>query len=441
MSKALASQIHARALRAEAAALAGNYLTPPSAAERSTYQLSQLNARWAELVKKVPYYRDLALERGLPAHWPDLDAFIEQVPTTTRATLQDESTRLISEDRPPDEWVATGGSTAAPVQLPRWNQELIDTRANTWVGRAWYGVEPDDRLFLLWGHSHLLGTGLRGWLNGLRRRLFDRLLGYHRFSAYDISEPAMERAVAALLAFKPSYVIGYSVALDRLARAAAPERARLHALGIKTIIATAEGFPHEDSAARLEDAFGCPVSMEYGAVEALSIAYTHPDGGYRLFWRSYLAEAERQDGRWVLRLTSLYPRSLPLIRYELGDTVELPAGSTDHVVGLTHFDRVAGRCNDAIEMQDGQLVHSEAISHAVRLCPAIRGYQVVQKGAEIRLLYVAEEALPDDQRLGLMGRLAAIHPEFAEISIESTNTLAQSIAGKTPMVVRAPADS
>src|SRR5262249_7387116 len=158
-------------------------------------------------------------------------------------------------------------------------------------------------------------------------------------------------------------------------------------LGIKVVIGTSEGFPYPDSAARLSDTFGCPVVMEYGAVEALGIAYMHPTGGYRVFWHNYLAEAERRGASFVLRLTSLYPRSLPLVRYEIGDEVELAAGSPDHVVGLTRFERVLGRCNDYVSLRDGTLVHSEAFSHAVRPCAAIGSYQVVQRGDDVRLCF------------------------------------------------------
>ena len=31
-----------------------------------------------------------------------------------------------------------------------------------WLGRSRLGIEPADRLFLLWGHAHLFGSGLNG---------------------------------------------------------------------------------------------------------------------------------------------------------------------------------------------------------------------------------------------------------------------------------------
>lgn len=427
---------YARELRREIAEAAALYEVAPTPADQQHTQLELLNHVWARARSSVPYYRDLAIRRQLPAVWEDLAEFFDRMPVADRGTLQAEGGALYDTERAPEQWGATGGSTAEPIQLPRWNDEVRATRPNAWIGRGWYGVEPEDRLFMLWGHSHLLGSGLRGFINGHKRRVQDQLLGYHRFSAYDISPAAMQRAIEELLDFRPDYVLGYSVALDRLAREAMRRRERLHALGMKVVIATAEGFPSPESAARIEDAFGCPVAMEYGAVEALGLAYTHPSGGYRLFWRSYLAEVEPREGRHVLRLTALYPRCLPLFRYEIGDEIELGAGLEASPRGIREFDRVIGRCNDFVEMGDGSLVHSEGFSHAVRPCASVQGYQVAQRGNEVRLYFTGAQDLEPEEESGLRRRLAAIHPELEDIPVERRTELERTIAGKTPMVLR-----
>jgi phenylacetate-coenzyme A ligase PaaK-like adenylate-forming protein len=428
----LVARLRSRSVRREMDALASFYADARGAAAQRRAQLERLNRVWSDARAHVPYFAELSL----PDAWDSLEQFAEQAPATGRETLQKHRDRLIHTGRPPERWGATGGSTAQPVQIPRWASEDDAVRACQWLGRSWQGIAPDDRLFLLWGHSHLLGTGVRGWINARRRELDDRMLGYCRFSAYDISDDAMRAAVRRILAFRPAYVLGYSVALDRLERAASAERTRLHALGIKAVIGTSEGFPYPDSARRLSDTFGCPVAMEYGAVEALGIAYTHPEGGYRLFWHNYLAEAERRGASHVLRLTSLYPRSMPLVRYEIGDEVELPPGAPDRVVGLVRFERVLGRCNDYVSLRDGTLVHSEAFSHAVRPCAAIASYQVAQRGADVRLRFTGTRGLSAEEEDGLRARLAVIHADLAGVSLERVDALERTIAGKTPMILR-----
>jgi phenylacetate-coenzyme A ligase PaaK-like adenylate-forming protein len=289
---------------------------------------------------------------------------------------------------------------------------------------------------MLWGHSHLLGSGIRGWAAGRKRNLSDRLLGYKRFSAYDLSEEALRRGGDELIRFQPDYVIGYSVALDLFAKANSDRRDALRGAGVKVVVAAAEGFPEPESEARISDLFGCPVAMEYGAVETGLIGHTHPDGGYRAFWQTYLIEAERNGRNAALRVTSLYPRCVPLVRYEIGDEVELCNEGVERAVGITSFTRVIGRCNDFIALSDGFLAHSEVITHAVRSCAAIQSYQVVQKEEHIALLYTAAEDLHPADEQEIRKRLAKVHVDLKQIPFEHVDTLRQTIAGKTPMIIR-----
>jgi phenylacetate-CoA ligase len=433
----LVAKIRARRYAAEVEERARAYRAPPDVAGRNAVQLDLLNATWARSLATVPYFRELRARENLPERFASLEEFAASVPPMTRRTLQESRAALTSTERRPDTTRITGGSTAAPVQLPAWNSEFVAARPDAWVARSWYGVPPASRLFHLWGHSHLLGTGVPGWMRARRRELYDRLLGYLRFSAYDLRPEAMERAVAALVDFRPDYVIGYSVALDRLARAAEAVREATRAAGVRVVIGTAECFPSADSPERLADAFDCPVAMEYGAVETGIVAHTHPEGGYRVFWRSFLIEGDGAPGSVApLRITSLSPRSLPLIRYEIGDEIELMPDAPQPAIGLTRFARLAGRCNDYVEMADGMLVHSEAISHAVRPCAGVRGYQVRQSCADIRLVYAADAALDAGEDAGIRERLGKIHPDLASIPFERVDALEQTVAGKTRMIVR-----
>jgi phenylacetate-CoA ligase len=402
---------------------------------RIASQLAALNAEWARVVTTVPYYRTLTAERKLPLRFDSLQDFAVRVPVTTRAHVQSELAARTSAGRPPDFRRMTGGSTSEPVQLPAWTSENAFTRADTWWGRSWYGLTPASKLYLLWGHSHLLGTGLMGWVRARRMELSDRLLGYHRQSAYDMRPEKLAEAADALIRFRPDYMIGYSVALARFAAVNERRGDAFRALGLKAVIGAAEAFPTPESADRLSDLFGCPVGMEYGSVETGLIGHTEPAGGYRVFWRSYLVEAERLAPVWRLRVTSLYPRCFPLIRYEIGDEVRLPDDSPDVVVGVTRIARVAGRCNDYVSLPDGTVLHSEVFTHAVRPCRDVRAYQIVQGGGAVRIDYLSEGPVSTEALAAIRERLRRVHPALETIPLSRVDDLRRTIAGKTRMVV------
>src|SRR6185437_12467828 len=92
-------------------------------------------------------------------------------------------------------------------------------------------------------------------------------------------------------------------------------------------------------------------------------------------------------------VTSLYPRCFPLVRYDMGDEIEVE-DTQSPAEGVLRFRAVIGRCNDSIRLGDGSTVHSEAFSHAVRQEREVRGFQVIADGIVLRLDILAEQLTP-----------------------------------------------
>jgi phenylacetate-CoA ligase len=424
-------------LRKRIAAAEAIALHHPDPADIRAWQLEQFNRLWPEILQRVPWYREQQAVQRWPTAFASWDEVRERVPITNRSQLRDELSQRIDASRPADGHRATGGSTAEPLRFPCWSSEEAVTGTAAWQARSWLGISPRDRLFLLWGHSHLFGTGWLGTVRRVERRAKDFLLGYCRWPAYDLSTAALRRAADRLCQFRPRYMIGYSVALDELAVANEDRGLELQSLGLKAVIATAEGFPTPDSRARISALFGCPVVMEYGTVETGILAQEIREGHYRTLWQNHLLEIEESsdpDGRGALLVTSLFPRCLPLIRYRVGDLVE-PIGDAPWVVDLR---RVAGRCNDLIELPTGQVIHSEAIAHIVRDFPDVHSYQaVLTTEGRLELLLRTPGPLPEDLASQLRQRLGLLDHALETVEIRRADRLAQSIAGKTPTVIRA----
>lgn len=414
----------------------------PDERQNRSHQLELWNREWQRLVNNVPHYRDLFLSKSMPSRFSCWEEFIDTVPPTSRTIVKNHAKTMISNEHPPESMRITGGSTAEPIQIPAWNSETAFTRYDMWLGRSWYGITPASRLFLLWGHSHLLGSGRKGRINAFRREIYDSLLGYYRCSAYDLQPTALRKAGEELVKFRPEYILGYSVALDNFARVNRDLTDMFRDIGVRAVIATAESFPADDSISSLQHLFGCPVAMEYGAVETRLIAHSVPEGGYQVFWCSYFVEAERMNilnsRSYKVRVTSLYPRCFPLVRYEIGDEIELLTSATDHSFPVMRFHKVFGRCNDYIELEDGSVIHSEAFSHAVRWCPNITGYQVVQNREGVRIDYTANSEMPAQTLSEIRRKLSIIHPLLRCIGLKRVERLEQTIAGKTLMVLKKP---
>ncbi len=410
------------------------------------WQLARLNVQWPAICRHTAYFRRLQQARQIPNAFDNWERFQETVPILDRETIQNQSTHLMNPVHPVHQWRTTGGSTAQPLCMPVCKSEITIARRDMWYGRTQLGILPSDRMFLLWGHSHALGHGWKGSYNRYKRHLLDRLLGYDRWSAYDVNAPHLRRAAQALLRHRPSYLVGYATSLTQLAQVNQDRRQAFHRLGLKCVIATAESFPRPDSQQEVADILGCPVVMEYGAVETGPIAQQQPDGHYTVYWRHYMVEAHPSPhcpGAYDMLLTSLFPRCLPLIRYKVGDLIRLQPdaeAARSHSHGIQTFTTVLGRSHDIVALPGGVRIHAEAFSHAVKDTRAIRAYQVVQSDPDgIILCYTAAQPLSSTDLTTVRQRLQRIHTQLEHIHIRHVAQLSQTAAGKTQRLIRAAA--
>jgi phenylacetate-CoA ligase len=394
-------------------------------------QLTLFRPCWIDVVRDVPYYRRLAETRSVPLDISSWEEFCATVPITEKTDVQREGKMFWNRIRKPDFFRTTGGSTAEPVQLPAWRSEAAQTEANEWMARQWYSIDPEDSSFRIWGHSHILGRGLRGKFNAVVRNVKDSVLQISRISAYNLSEEALHRAWLRLADDHHDYAVGYSGALDSMARV--PNNITLRR-PLKAVIATGEGFPRSDSDTVISRAFCCPVASEYGCMEAGAIAHTHPDKpGFHVFWRSYFIEAleSGQAGVYRILVTSLYPRCFPLIRYDLGDLIE----ASEPSIGITSFKQVLGRNNSFIELPTGERIHSMALSSAVKDLASVLGYQLINDSTKLELLVRPSPTFQDSDLKLIHTRLCKLHPSLERIRVVQTNRFYKTRAGKTPAVI------
>lgn len=239
-----------------------------------------------------------------------------------------------------------------------------------------------------------------------------------------------------MLRFRPRYLLGFSVSLDRFALANQHLAPSFHQLRLKVVSGVSEAFPRDDSPDVISKVFGAPVAMEYGTNETDLIAHTRPQGGYSIFWGSHFCEAVQPGatGGRKIRITCLFPRCFPLIRYEVGDEIDLEPG--DEELGVARFRHLTGRSFDVVTLADGTLLHCQCFDVAVRPCPEIIGYQVVFSGGRLSLDYLSPDIIPESRIKRVRELLYRVHPSLADIDIRRAERLEQTAAGKTKLLLK-----
>jgi phenylacetate-coenzyme A ligase PaaK-like adenylate-forming protein len=406
------------------------------------YQLEQLNIVWQEAISQTQYYRKLSEGLGCPKSFNNIEQFINCIPILTRRDVKAFMHQMTNQSRDADFFRVTGGSTAEPICLPAWSEEEDCSAIDLWTAREEYMIRPSSKLFLLWGHGHLFGTGPRRSWNTVKRKIADTALNYWRWSAYDLSSAALRKAAEKMIEVQPEYLVGYSVALDLFAKYNVDKEKQLRKIGLKAVIGAAERFPESDSRLRLEKLFNCNVGMEYGSVETRLIAHTVPSGGYRVFWNNFLVEAVRipeKKNCYKVLVTALKKRAFPLFRYDLGDTINLNPSdeSLEHVKCLRSFAAVDGRLNQSVLLSDGSVLHSEVITHAMRnLANHVYSFQlVVYKDRRFELLYLSDSDLPENEVKMVRDFFRKVNSQLGNLSVTRTDQLGKTLAGKTPLIL------
>lgn len=400
------------------------------------YQLRKFNKQWKTIQKSVPFYKELVESSQLPKQFNSLDEF-RNIPIVEREEISSNIDSFTNSDKEFDSWGTTGGSTGNPLQFPKWNTEKNETEPSVWYVRSFYGIKRSDKMFRLWGHSHTLGKGLSRIINKIKFGVGLPLIGFKRFSAYDLSEEKLKEAGNEILKFKPKYIIGYSKALYLLAKANEDKKDSFHKLKLKAVIGAAEGFERPEDKDYISNVFGCPVALQYAAMETNYIAHTHPDGEYKVLWKNNIIECVDDDGNPAetgrILITSLYPRAFPLVRYELGDII---SGCNKDGNSVYSFKEVKGRDNDFLMLDESTPIHSEGITHAIKFSEKISAYQIrYTKDNEYTIYVRSNEKITDEDIFEIRKRLGQVDSRLASLDIKQVDQLKQTIAGKTKWLV------
>lgn len=402
----------------------------------SKYQLNKFNKLWKEIQKNVPYYNKLVKTSELPKKIKKWEDFME-LPIGDRSFMRENVKEFSDTKKKPDRWINTGGSTGTPLNYPKWDSESKYNEANTWYARTFYNIKRSDKMFRLWGHSHTLGKGLSKYKNLIKLKIGHSLIGYTRFSAYDLSEENLKLAGEEILKSKPDYIIGYSKALNLLAQYNQEKRDDFHNLNLKAIIGAAEGFDKESDKTLVSDVFGCDVGLQYSSMETYLMAHTNPSEGYKVLWGNNLLECVDEEGNPAktgrVLVTTLYPRAFPLVRYEIGDII---VNTTKDGHSVYEFEEVQGRDNDFLKLDDKTTIHSEAISHAIKYSDKITAYQIrYTKDSKHTIYLISNEIITEKDKNEIQKRLSKIDERLSKINVEQADMLKQTIAGKTKWLI------
>ncbi len=273
----------------------------------------------------------------------------------------------------------TSGTTGNPVAF------LVDRHARVlefvyyWRHWSWAGFRLGHRFAQLNAH-HFLHHGrhelVARWQPHLRRLMLNSAA---------LSRANVHAYADAMRAQRVRFLKGLASPLYFLALLF--EEHGIRDLKLQALFSTGENLVPARRAV-MERVFGCRVLDSYGLLEQVASISECLDGGYHVnsdyCHHEFLPTAyATPDGRALHAVvgTSLHNRSMPLLRYDVGDLVELAPPDARCRCGRTLplVKAVHGRTEDAVVTPDGRCV--TALFAVPDLVEGVVGVQFVQEEA------------------------------------------------------------
>ncbi len=353
------------------------YLSPD---ELRSLQMRKLRQQLIAAYRYVPLYRHRMTEAGLTPLDIQTHEDLRLLPVLTKRDIQDQQDMLVASNIPASKWLPnqTGGSTGSPLQFYV-DRERSDSRmASTDRHNGWAGLRPGDWFAQLWGSTFDVGDKPDPnpkW----RQKLLYRSLTLHTAA---VSDESMMRYVEVLRRYRPRYMLAYAQSAVLFAEFC--RKNNFEDISFESMIVSAEMLlPGKRQV--LEETFRGKVFNRYGCREVSVIASECEfHSGLHVNADALIVEVEAApnlpSGMGRVLVTDLLNRSMPLIRYEIGDlasldpTIHCPCGRSLPLIG-----NIQGRTSDFLSLPNGRMIAGPSLALLAADMRDVRQVQFIQR--------------------------------------------------------------
>ena len=349
----------------------------------------------------VPYYHKILKKCGVVA-----DSKVElknfcNIPPLTKKIIKTEGENLYSADyKSRKSFINTsGGSTGEPISFIQDKEYRDWNYSNKIYYKTFAGQHIGNKEFRLWGSERDLLEG-RDKLSAI---IINWLYNRTNLNAFKMTEKDMCRFVDAINRERPKWIEAYVQPMYELARYIKKNNLRIHSPnGVLTLAGTL----YPEIKDLIEEVFRCKTFNRYGTREVGDVACSceKQEGLHLSAWNSYIEilddkMAPTQPGDvGKVYVTTLNNYSMPLIRYDIGDTaIAAEKGQCSCGRGAPLIKSITGRHMEVFKTRDGTIVPAEFFIHFVGVVyneGYIEKFQVLQEDYD----YIVIKAVVKDRQ-------------------------------------------
>ncbi len=350
------------------------------AADVDELQRERITDLVCKAARQVPYYRDLFGQMGVDAADIRTTDDLSRLPILTKQDVRRNAARLLAEDGRPYWTTETSGSTGTPLTISldayayRLSMALLESH------EANHGIVRTDRRATFAGRLvQPVGDDCPPFWR------YNRAEHQMLCSAYHMSDGNLPGYITALERFRPVEIIGYPSAIYALADYCR-RMDRTIAIPLKAVVTNSETL-FDWQRETIEAYLHAPVYDYYGTAESVVFSAQCRERRYHVEPLMGVAEVVDEQGNAVvpggqgrLVCTTLSNSMMPLIRYEIGDSVVRAVGDCACGRRGPTWQAVIGRNDDVVVTPQGRPVGR--LDHVFKGTKGIREAQIAQQAPD-----------------------------------------------------------
>jgi phenylacetate-CoA ligase len=343
-------------------------------------QFKKFKSIFSHAYQNTIYYRNKYDEVGITPQFLQTVTDIEKVPFLSKADIFEYSADMIATGFNIDNLSAfkTGGSTGNPVTVYKDPLTVELGAASGLRAFRWAGWEIGEAWGRVWGNPPSNNT--------VKQKLIHHLIHpMYYLDTMNLNDRSMVEFADIFKRVKPSILHGHSHSLYIFALFC--KRKKINYINPKGIISTSMMLMSCERAT-IEEVFQTKITNLYGCEEVGMIGCEcEKHEGLHLNMEDVYVEFINNKGqpasdgeRGTIVVTSLINKSMPIIRYELGDVGIPYTTKCECGRGLALMKEVSGRVADFLVRKDGSLVAGVSlVERTLTAYPGIRQMQIVQE--------------------------------------------------------------
>jgi phenylacetate-CoA ligase len=314
--------------------------------EVDTYQSDQFIKLARHAINNTPFYSDWAKKSGLSSgDIKSLDS-LKLFPVIRKEDIRSNPELFRAQNIKKQFTLQTSGTTGTPLKI--YTDECSRSKHYAFFSRLRqkYNINDEDKRCTLFGRVIIDATQ--------STPPFWRYDWYQKnllMSSFHLSEQNVEYYYQKLVDFKPAEIFAYPSSILPIAKYIIKNK--LPKLTLKLLITTAENLPLNQRVI-LENAFDTNIVNQYGCTE-MSFFATENNGIMNVEPEHGIIEVLMDSGevnmvgKGELVATSFINYSMPIIRYQVGDFLELGAQDCE---GKQNILNLNGRTDDILYSMD-----------------------------------------------------------------------------------------